>query len=295
MTFLSRLLANSLAFFFRLLPESFRWAVARGLAWLWFDALRLRRYTILRNLSIAFPQTSHEERYRLARASMVNMSYSYFVEFCLLPTMTEQSVKEDIQVEGLEHYENARKKGKGVLWLSLHLGPGDVAIAAMALMKIPTHVISKKFKNKFLNSFWFGVREKMGAQFIEPHGRSTPFDILKATKKNEGVVFVIDQYMGPPYGVGSTFFGKKTGTAYGLALFAIKTGAPVLPIYIYRDDRGMKRLVILPEVENITETDKDLQIKRMTQKYNDIVESIVRKFPEQWMWVHRRWKGWRHP
>ena len=150
MTFLSQLLARILATFFYLMPDSLRWGFARGLGWLWFDGLRLRRYTVLRNLTIAFPEKSHSERYRIARQSMTNMCYSYFVEFCLLPTMTEESVSQEIVFEGLEHYEKALQKGKGVFWLSLHLGPGDVAIAAMALKKMPTHVISKKFKNKFL-------------------------------------------------------------------------------------------------------------------------------------------------
>ena len=98
--------------------------------------------------------------------------------------------------------------------------------------------------------------------------------------------------MGKPYGIETTFFGRKTGTAYGLALFAMKSKAPVIPVYAYRDE-DLKTHVVFEEeiqVENIE--DKDLQIRVMTQKYNDRVESIVRRHREQWMWVHRRWKKW---
>ena len=127
---------------------------------------------------------------------------------------------------------------------------------------------------------------------IDPHGTRTPFEVLKAIGKNECVIFVLDQFMGKPYGIENTFFGRKTGTAYGLALFAIKTGSPVLPLYTYRDEKLRTHMVFLEEIPLEKIEDRDLQIKVMTQKYTDKIEEIVRQKPGQWMWVHRRWKVW---
>jgi KDO2-lipid IV(A) lauroyltransferase len=236
---------------------------------------------------------------KLARLSMQHLCFGFF-EFGLMPLMDEKWLQERAVFHGLDNYEKALSQEKGVLLLSLHVGNGDLGSAAMTLKGIRFQLISKVFKNPIVNEFWFGVRRKMGTRFLEPHGKSLAFDILKAMKKNEGVIFVIDQFMGRPYGIKTTFFGKKTGSPYGLSVFALKTGAPVVPVYTYRDEELKTHVVfeqaleIDPEEDGATQNnqDKDLQIQRLTQKYNDRVESIVRAHPEQWMWVHRRWKLW---
>jgi len=289
--FLTRLLANSLALLFWALPTKVLWWASCFLAWLWFDVFRIRRWTVLRNLTIAFPEKSHSERLGLARQSMRYLCYNFF-EFCMLPRMTKSWVDQNIIFHGLDIYAQAVAQKKGVLLLSLHIGNGDFGIATLALLNLRMNLISKRFKNAFLNQFWFGVREALGTRFLEAHGPSLPFDILKACKANQSVVFVIDQFMGKPYGISSRFFGRKTGTAYGLALFAMKTKAPVLPVYTYRDEHFKTHVFFDPPISWQANEDKDLQISQMTQRYNDEVERIVRKKPEQWMWVHRRWKKW---
>ena len=291
MRFWTNALAVSLAFGFGIMPLRLRWAVGAMLGWLWFDVLKIRRFTILKNLTIAFPEKSKEERLRLAQASMKNVCYN-FIEVCLMAKLDQKWLEKQTCFHGMENYEKALNEGKGILMLSLHLGNGDLGIAAMGLKGIPLNVISKKFKNKFLNQFWFGVREKKGTKFLEAHGRSLPFEILKACKQKQSVVFVIDQFMGKPYGIETRFFGRKTGSAYGLSLFALKTEAPVLPVYTYRDAELKAHVVFEPAVPFEKIEDRDLQIAHMTQRYNDEVEKIVRKYPEQWMWVHRRWKKW---
>lgn len=291
MRFWTRAFAISLAIFFWIFPRPLRWAFGVFLGSLWFDVLKLRRFTLLKNVSIAFPEKSKEDRLRIARVSMHNLCYN-FVEFCMMPFMNQQWLEKDVVFHGLENYEKAKLKGRGILMLSLHIGNGDVGLAALALKGIQVNSISKKFKNRFLNEFWFGVRERLGTRFWEPHGSSLAFDILKACRQNGSVVFVLDQFMGKPFGIETRFFGRKTGTAYGLALFALKTKAPVLPIYTYRDAQLRTHVVFDDEVIFEKVEDKDLQIQLMTQKYNDRLETIVRRHPEQWMWVHRRWKKW---
>ncbi|MCE3010231.1 MAG: lysophospholipid acyltransferase family protein [Proteobacteria bacterium] len=272
-------------------PFWFQKAIGDFLAWLWFDGLKFRRFTVLKNIQRAFPEMTHEQKYRLARKSMKHLCFN-FVEILKLPHMKAEDFQMGI-FHGLENYQQAHARGKGVLLLSMHLGSGDIACSMIAQKGIPLHVISKKFKNKAFNEFWFGMREGHGARFMDPHGAHLPFEILKATRKGEPVVFVLDQYMGKPYGIEIEFFGIKTGAAYGLALFAIKTKAPVIPVYTYRDDHYQTHVVFGPEVPLIQEEDRDLQIQKMTQEYTKTIENLVRKYPEHWMWVHRRWKRWK--
>lgn len=261
------------------------------LGFLWWDVLRLRRFTVFRNLTIVFPQLSKAEKIRIARASIASLGLSFF-EFLLIPRIDESYLRKHVVFEGIENYEEARRAGKGVYFLSLHMGNGDLGTALMSIAGLPLHLISKKFKLKWVNDYWFGVREAKGTRFIDPHGAKTPFEILKALRQNEVVIFVLDQFMGKPYGIETRFFGRKTGTAYGLALFAIKTGSPVLPVYTYRGDDGRTHLVFEPPVPAVENEDRDLQIQQMTEKYNQALERIILKHPEQWMWVHRRWKTW---
>jgi KDO2-lipid IV(A) lauroyltransferase len=274
------------------LPLKVRWWLGSLLGWLWFDVFKARRFTVLWNLRVVFPDKSREEIFKIARRSMKLLGYT-LPELMTIPMLSKKFVEEEVQFHGLEHYEEALKKNKGVLLLSLHLGSGDMGISVMALKGMQVNLISKKFSNKFFNSIWWGMREQKGAKFIDAHGKKNAFEILAKLKKNEAVVFVIDQYMATPYGIKSTFFGRTTGTAYGLALFHLKTGAPVLPAYTYRDEQLRTHLVIGPEIGLEYDENQDLQISRMTEKYNRCVEQLILKHPENWMWVHRRWKKWR--
>jgi Kdo2-lipid IVA lauroyltransferase/acyltransferase len=288
----TRWLISLIGFLVWLLPLRLRWWMGCGLAWLWFDVLHLRRFTVLKNLSIAFPEWDKQKKYQVARQSMRLLCYT-LPEFLTLPMIDKKFVDEKVIFEGLENYRKAEERGRGILLLSMHLGSGDMGITVMALKGLLVNLISKKFHNKVLNAVWFGVRERKGVKFIDAHSKKNAFEILAALKRNEAVVFVIDQYMGKPFGIETTFFGRKTGTAYGLALFAAKTEAPVLPVYTYRDENLNTHLVFGPEIPFVKTEDADLQMQTMTQKYNDKVEELVRRHPENWMWVHRRWKRWR--
>lgn len=285
-------LAYSTAIFLWLLTPWIRKGLSWFLMWLWMDALKFRNFTVFRNLQIAFPQMPKEEKIKIAHQSLRNLADSFFA-FLLLPLRGKSWMEKSVIFEGLDNFEKAKTIGGGVLGLSLHLGPGDVACAMLSVRGIPVNLISKKFKQKFLNQFWFGVRERMGTKFIDPHGRETPFQILSGLKKKELVIFVLDQFMGRPFGIPTKFFGRKTGTAYGLALFALKTKAPVLPLYCFWDSFGKLHVVfgqiISSEVKSLV---RDQQILELTQRYNDTLEEIVKKHPEFWMWIHRRWKLW---
>lgn len=285
-------LARLIAFCLSLVPKPWLWRMGVFLGWLWWEVFRFRRFTLYRNISIVFPNETKAERTRMIRESLSWLGYNIF-ETLMIPQMDEKWLRDWMVFEGLEHLDQALTQKKGALLLSLHLGNGDLAAVALPLMDYKINLISKRFKVEWANKFWFGMREAKGTKLIDPHGKDNAFQILKALKKNESVVFVIDQFMGRPYGIPTDFFGKPTATAYGLSLFAAKTRAPVLPVWTYHD-QDLKIHVAFGkpiEFDEVPE-DKDLQMKRMTQKYNSVLEGLILQHPEQWMWVHRRWKRW---
>jgi KDO2-lipid IV(A) lauroyltransferase len=284
-------LGRSISFFLYQLPESVRSLASWLLAILFFDVFRFRRRIMLNNISRALPELPENKRVQIIRKHAFYIFYNFF-EFCLFPQIDETWISRNIIFDDISELEKSLALRKGVLILSLHLGHGDMGISMLAHKGVPMSVISKHFKYSWLNDFWFGTRKRFGAHFIDPHGRNTSFDILKSLRNKEAVIFVIDQYMGPPYGLETTFFGIKTGTAYGLALFALKTKTPVVPVYTYRDEQMRNHIVALPPVEFKEGLSKDETLLTMTQKYNHVIEGIIRKHPEHWLWLHRRWKNY---
>lgn len=291
MKLLAKLFTRIAIFFSAFYPRTWLRKSGWWVGFLWFDVFGFRKKIVLDNLKLAFPDWTDQERYRVGRESVYQLGYN-FGEFFFIPSLTDKWVEKNVVFEGWEHVEKARAGGKGMFFLTLHLGNGDLAANAIAMKGQPIYIITKTFKTKWFNDLWFSIRGAGGVQYIDAHSPNNAFEILKALKKNSALVFVLDQYMGKPFGVASTFFGHRTGTAYGLALFAQKTKAPVLPIYTF--EGADKKLHVVVEAAMDTgvsvSEDKDESIQRLTQAFNDKLEAIVRKHPEQWMWVHRRWK-----
>lgn len=278
-----RLFARSV----RNLPPSIRYRLGDMLGILWFDVFRIRRQVVLNNLKIAFPDWSEAQRIQVGRASLRHMGQS-LIEYCELPFIDRRRAEEIFEIQGREHLDRAIAQKRGVCLLTLHLGNGDLATAALSLVGYPMYLISKEFKVHWLNELWFGMRARLGTHFIPP--RQSSYAVLRVLKKGSLVIFVQDQFTGPPIGAKTRFFGKETGTGIGLSIMSQRSQSPVIPVYTYR--KGPERHVIVfgeeigPEVVD----DPDESLVRTTQKQNDVLEKYVRLFPEQWMWLHKRWK-----
>lgn len=278
-----------IGFIFRFLPWNMNKLMASVLAFIWVDVLKLRQKVVYQNLDLAFKnQLTDSQKKELMKQSLFYLCRSFF-DIMKIPSLNEKWISENVIFHGVDHFDNKT----GCLFLTLHLGSGDLAAAVMSEKVIPLSLISKRFRNKFIDQFWFTLRGHSKTQFIDAHSKNNAFEILKALKQNKGVVFVLDQFMGKPYGIATEFFGQTTGTAYGLALFAQKTKAPVVPLYTYWDKQDKlnicfeKPVKVIMNDENLEQEEIN---RRMTNEFNNVLENIIRRHPEQWMWVHRRWK-----
>lgn len=280
-------LVKPTAYVFAKSPRRLQFFWGQLIGFLWFDVLRIRRNVVLNNLNLAFPHWTEAERLKVARRSMAHLGLT-ILEFNLFPFFNPKDLERDFEFHGLEHLKAAEEKGKGALILGCHLGNGDLGMMGLAYKGYPVHLISKKFNSKWLSDLWFSLRERHGTRFIED--RKSSFEILKALKKNGRVVFVLDQYTGKPLGMRTQFFGHDTGTAFGLALFAHRTGLAVVPAYSYRDHALKTHVVFEKPLEFKPLDSHDEAMRLNTQIYNDTIESFVKRHPEQWMWVHKRWK-----
>jgi KDO2-lipid IV(A) lauroyltransferase len=226
------------------------------------------------------------ERVSLGRRSLQNLGLN-FVEYSFLPYLNKDNFNDFFEFHGLEILDQALAEGKGALLLTLHLGHGDLACAALSLRGYPIVMVSKFFKAKWLNDLWFGMRARLGTKFVPP--RDSSYALLKGLKTGHAVVIPLDQFTGPPIGVRTHFFGVETGTAAGLAVMAERSKAPVLSCYTCRQPDGRHGVNIVREVPA-----GDATPEVVTQRFNDELESFVRAHPDQWMWIHRRWKTFKY-
>lgn len=192
-----------------------------------------------------------------------------------------------ISVHGYENFEQATIKGKGVIFLTCHLGAFDLQITVMSLRGLKPNIIGTPLKDARLNELLFDYRNAYGAVAIE-RGKET-LRLIKALKTGGSVAILIDQ----DTKVKSRFvdfFGTAAATPVGAAILAMKTGAAVVPTYIYLGEDGMQHMYLLPEIPLVISGDEEKDMITNTQNYTRFIEEQIRKHPEQWVWMHERWK-----
>jgi KDO2-lipid IV(A) lauroyltransferase len=189
--------------------------------------------------------------------------------------------------EGLENYTNAIAKRKGVIFLTCHLGAFDLQVSNMALRGLNPNIIGTPLKDERLNELLWDYRNMHGAIAIE-RGRET-FRLIKVLKSGGSVALLIDQ----DTKVKSrfvNFFGKPAATPVGATVLAMKTGAAVVPTYVYLGDDWKQHMFILPEIPMRITGDDEADMIYNTQVLTNFIEDTIRKHPEQWVWMHERWK-----
>jgi len=279
-------------------PRWFQWMLGSLLYQIYWNILKQRRFTVYRNIRIVFPDFSKGEIKEFSKISIKWMAY-HFLRFFIVPSLKEKDLKTHFRFHGFEHLEKAKSEGRGVLLLSCHMGNPDLALNGLALAGEKIWVISKKFSVGFSNEIWFRLRSNSNLRYIDAHGKETTYKIFKALGMNESVVFVTDQFMGSPFGIESRFFGKKTGTAYGLARFFLKSKAPIVPCFAVEKEDGICQITfekpIFAEKEILfrPHENRDQQNLRLVELFNKQVEVMILKDPHHWMWIHRRWKRWK--
>lgn len=258
-----------------------------------FFVVRFRRPIVLENLAAAFPDRDA----RWVR-SIARQNYRHYF-LVLLETLRsfgwsrERFVREHRFV-GLEKLQSAVARGRGVVLLTSHLGNWELAINAIAATGAPSSIVVKHSRYRRVDALLKAYREKTGAKVLwEKH---SGVEIFRSLRRGRVVGFVLDQFMGPPHGVPARFFGRMAGTAPALALFVEKADFPVLPVYSFRDRNGRSTTVFEDVVDfGDLPDDPEARVVARTQRFNDVLERQIRKHPEQWLWLHRRWKPFRTP
>jgi KDO2-lipid IV(A) lauroyltransferase len=241
-----------------------------------------------RNLEMAMPELADGERRRMIRETYRNLG-RVLLALARMPKLTPANISELISYEGFEHFESALNKGKGVLFLTAHLGNWELSAAAHALFGNPMHVMVRPLDNPLLDR-WVESRRTMCGNRAIPKAEATRA-VLRALKGNEAVGILADQNASGEDGVFVDVFGIKASATSGVAKIAMKTGAAVIPGFAVWNARSAKHtLKFYSPLEMASTGDAAADLVENTQRCQAAIERAVREVPGQWLWIHRRWK-----
>jgi len=270
------------------LPRPVARAIAISVAHLlYFLHGRLRRVG-LRNLQVAFPEKSESEHKAILRGVFTSLGRQ-LAEVCLFPSYNQDNVDQVAVYDGFENFKAAQQRGKGVLFLTAHLGAWEVGSFVHSLKGNPLWVVVRELDNPLLNGLIEHYRTLHGNKTF--HKDEFARGLISAMRAGETVGVLMDTNMTPPQGVFVPFFGINACTASGIARVALKTDAAVLPAFTIWDSSIRKyRIHFEPALELIRTDDAEADAISNTALFNRVLEQFVRQYPDQWLWVHRRWK-----
>lgn len=262
-------------------------------AWLgeFFYLLDFRdRRVAMFNLGIAFPEKAIAERRRILRASCRNLG-RVAAEFCHLPQLEAGALEGLVSFADRDAWERALRRADetGAVILTGHFGNWELLAYAHGLLGHPVTLVHRPMHNPLFDAAITRVRVGSGTQAIKK--KAAAKEALRALRRHGILAIPSDQNQTVSFGVFVDFFGKPACTTPGVARLAMLTGAPVYPVFLVRKDEGARhRIEILPEVEIVSSGDRQADIRANTQRCSLIIEQMIRRYPEQWIWFHKRWK-----
>lgn len=253
----------------------------------WHLLPRLRR-TGMRNLELAYPEMTPKEREQRLRRLYRYLGWQ-LAEFCQMRRYTVENTRDLIRYEGLEHYLAAHDRGNGVLIVTGHLGAWELSSFWHSLMGHPMTMVIRRLDNPRVDRLVNGIRCLHGNRVV--HKDEFARGLLAAMRRGETVGILMDTNMTPPQGVFVPFFGVPACTASGLARVALRTGAAVLPGFlVWEPGEGKYVLRFGAEIPLARSGDDEADATENTARFTVAIEDFVRRYPDQWLWVHRRWK-----
>jgi Kdo2-lipid IVA lauroyltransferase/acyltransferase len=234
------------------------------------------------------PELPRAGRSRILRHVFRNLGWQ-LVEFCRMPRYSRANTRNWIRTEGLEHFLAAEARSKGVLILTGHLGAWELSSFYHSLMGHPMGMVIRRLDNRLLDEYVNSIRCLHANRVL--HKDDFARGLLTAMRAGQSVGILMDTNMTPPQGVFVKFFGITACTASGLARVALKTGAAVLPGFCLWEEKEQQYVLHFgPELAVVRSENDEADVLALTQQCNDVLESWIRRYPDQWLWIHRRWK-----
>jgi KDO2-lipid IV(A) lauroyltransferase len=254
---------------------------------IWFHIVRIRRRTVLHNLRLAIPEQG-EKHLKIARNAYRHFGISA-MEFLKMTHMTRGELSNRVRSHGMEHYQAALSRGKGVIVVTAHFGNFDLLACSQAAKGIPLAIVSQSLHMDGINGLWMKMRRAKGLEIFPEQGAAR--HVLGWLRSGHVLGLTVDQRISPERGgILADFMGHRVWTTTAPAALARRTGAALLPVRIERGEDGNHNLIVEPEIV-VDDCQKGEEIEMLTERINRVVAGWVRQRPDHWMWLHRRFVG----
>ena len=274
----------------RFLPRSWLYGFASIIAWFGYGIAVKQRKIALETLEVAFGrEISRQEKLKIARECFRNMAKSG-VELLSILERPELS-KEMVSIEGRRYLDEALSRGNGVIVVSAHFGNFPLALSRLKGAGYNIRVILRRMRDEKVEDFLERRRQKIGINSIYSTPRPACVDQAIRSLRSKELLFIqLDQNFGTS-GVFVNFFGRQAATATGPVVLALRTQAPVLPLFIVRNRNNSHKIIIEPEVVIDKKDTPEETLQFNIQKITSLIERYIRRYPQEWGWIHRRWKS----
>lgn len=252
-----------------------------------FHATGMRKKLVMEHMARVFGMTGDSEELRAMSRSVYRQLGRTAVEHARLLAGRTSDLRDRLDVSGEAHIARARNRGRGVILVTGHFGYWELLGATVAMLGYPITVVAKKLHNPAVDGLVHAGRERLGMAVATMD--KAPAAVYRALRRNECVGLLADQDAGSG-GVFVDFLGMRASTYQGPALFALRTGAPIVPCFIIRSGPERHRVCFETPIEAIPTGDEPADIARITQAYTDVLARYIMDYPDHWFWVHRRWK-----
>ncbi|HEV7377453.1 MAG TPA: lysophospholipid acyltransferase family protein [Pyrinomonadaceae bacterium] len=270
-----------------LLPRPVAVAIGRGVGRIAYGLSDRLRLTGFRNLELAFPEMDERERERILRGCFKNLG-RLLGEFSQFPRATPESLRRIVECEGLENLQAAQALGRGVILFTGHLGAWELSSLALSAFGYPMSFLVRRIDNPLIERLIEKTRTRFGNRSIDKRAAMRP--MLRTLRAGGTLGILVDLNTQPHEGIFVDFFGIPASTTSGVAALALRTGAAVLPVFVPWDEKRRRFVLhVDPPLVVAPHGDEKEDIKQLTSLFTSVVESYVRRFPEQWLWIHKRW------
>ncbi len=272
---------------FHCVPNAVRKGIFLTIFFLFYHLGTKNRIITLHNLMRSFPEKNTDEIIKIAKGV-----YRHFAivaaEFFDMPYISRKKIHKWVDADGLENGQTAIAQGKGVLSIVAHFGNWELLTIAIPMFFKPMYIVYRPLDNKVIDNIVEFVRTMQGNELIPKGGSGKR--IMELLKDNQIIGILSDQNVSKREGVFVDFFSRTACSGVGLAVMAMRSGAPVVPVFMARQKSGKYKLIVKPAIEAVCTDDYEADLVVNTQRFTKIIEDIIREYPEQWFWFHQRWK-----
>jgi len=269
------------------IPRCVRKGMFLSIFFLFYHIGTKSRLITLHNLMRSFPEKDTKEIIKIAKG--VYRHFAIVVaEFFDLPYMTKDNIHKWVDVEGVENFQAGIAKGKGMLSIVAHFGNWELMTIAGPMYLKPMYIVYRPLDNHVIDNIVEYVRTMQGNDMIPKGGSGKR--IMELLRENNLFGILSDQNVAHYEGVFVDFFGRTACTGVGLAVMAMRSGAPVLPAFMARQKSGKYKFIIKPTIEAVCTDNYENDLVVNTQRFTKIIEEVIREYPDQYFWFHQRWK-----